>query len=84
MTTVTISLSWFVSLAVESTVPVVLPESISFSVSCPKVSDEIMGYNSEDLLGVNGMQRFNMLKRIPRIPGILVFIISFPTNTELP
>ena len=53
MTTVTISLSWFVSLAVESTVPVVLPESISFSVSCPMVSDEITGYNFEDLLGVN-------------------------------
>jgi hypothetical protein len=53
MTTVTISLSWFVLLAVESTVPVVLPESISFSVSCPMVSDEIKGYKSEDLLGVN-------------------------------
>ena len=53
MTTVTISLSWFVLLAVESMVPAVLPESISCSVSCPMVSDEIMEYNSEDLLGVN-------------------------------
>ena len=53
MTTVTISLSWFVLLAVESTVPVVLPESISFSVSCPMGSDEITGYNVESLPTVN-------------------------------
>ena len=54
MTTVTISLSWFVLHAVESAVPVVLPEqSVPFSVSCLMVSDVITGYDSEDPLGVN-------------------------------
>ena len=53
MTTVTISLSWFVLLAVESTVPVVLPESISSSVSCLMVSDEIAVYNVESLPDVD-------------------------------